>query len=148
MSTYMNFFIRNHDNFIPIGTYNRATSMYELINTYASIPWEGITNITYTSLGDWMRAADEEIDSITNELNRINKMFELANTYTLEEAYEYAGYMNECEAKIEALKGLKANFCFMENILDDYTYSDDEYNIENILYVGIEVSNPTVEDIV
>lgn len=148
MSAYVNFFIRNNDNFIPLGSYHKNSDFYTIISDRVNIPWENITNITYDTLIDWNLSADHTISYFEKAINRVEKMFELSNSFTLDDAYEYAGSIEDYEESIEDIKGLKSIFDFMRNILDEYKYCNDNYNVDEILYVGMEIGNPTVDDII
>lgn len=146
MSAYIYFFIRKDKDFIPLVSYSRNSDIYNIISSARNIPWEHIDNITYDVLHDWIAVADYEINRMKNGIKRIEKMFELSNSHTLEDAYEYAGTIEEYNEHIERIKGIKVIFDFMKDILDEYEYEED-LDVSNILYFGMEISNPTVDDI-
>lgn len=97
---------------------------------------------------DWIVEADSEINRTESEIKKIEKMFELSNSYTLSDAYGYASTIEEYNELIERIKGVKAIFDFMKDILDEYKYGyEEDLDVSNILYFGMEISNPTVDDI-
>lgn len=147
MSAYINFFIRKDKDFIPLGSYSRNSYIYSILSDAMSIPWENITKITYNTLNIWTTTADYEINRMEKEIRKTEKMFELSNSHTLEEAYEYAGAIEEYKENIEEIKSIKAIFGFMKNILNKYEY-EENVNVSNILYFGMEISNPTIDDII
>lgn len=147
MSAYIYFFIRKDKNFIPLVSYSRNSDIYNIISKTTYIPWEHINNITYDVLHDWIVAADDEINRTKSEIKKIEKMFELSNSYTLGDAYGYASTIEEYNELIERIKGIKVIFDFMKDILDEYEYKEDS-NVSDILYFGMEISNPTTEDII
>ena len=147
MSAYINFFIRKDKDFIPLVSYSRNSDIYNIISRATHIPWGHIHSITYDILNDWIVAADDEINRTENEIKKIEKMFELSNSYTLEDAYGYASTIEKCNELIEMIKGVKVIFDFMKDILDEYEYKEG-LNISDILYFGMEISNPTVDDII
>ena len=147
MSAYIYFFIRKDKDFIPLVCYSRNSDIYNIISKTTYIPWEHINNITYDVLHDWIVAADDEINRTKSEIKKIEKMFELSNSYTLGDAYGYASTIEEYNELIERIKGIKVIFDFMKDILDEYEYKEDS-NVSDILYFGMEISNPTTEDII
>lgn len=147
MSAYIYFFIRKDKDFIPLVSYSRNSDIYNIISKTTYIPWEHINNITYDVLHDWIVAADDEINRTKSEIKKIEKMFELSNSYTLGDAYGYASTIEEYNELIERIKGIKVIFDFMKDILDEYEYKEDS-NVSDILYFGMEISNPTAEDII
>ena len=147
MSAYINFFIRKDEDFIPLVSYSRNSDMYNIISRTTYMPWEHISNITYDILHDWIVAADDEINRTKSEIKKIEKMFELSNSYTLGDAYGYASTIEEYNELIERIKGIKVIFDFMKDILDEYEYEVDS-NVSDILYFGMEISNPTTDDII
>ena len=147
MSAYVNFFIRKDKDFIPLVSYSRNSDIYNIISSARNIPWEHISNITYDILHDWIVAADDEINRTKSEIKKIEKMFELSNSYTLGDAYGYASTIEEYNELIERIKGIKVIFDFMKDILEEYEYEEDS-NASDILYFGMEISNPTVDDII
>lgn len=149
MSAYINFFIRKDKDFIPLVSYSRNSDIYNIISSARNIPWEHINNITYDVLHDWIAVADYEINRTKSEIKKIEKMFELSNSYTLSDAYGYASTIEEYNELIERIKGVKAIFDFMKDILDEYEYGyEEDLDVSNILYFGMEISNPTVDDII
>ena len=147
MSAYINFFIRKDKDFIPLVSYSRNSDIYNIISSARNIPWGHIDNITYDVLHDWIAVADYEINRTKNEIKKIEKMFELSNSYTLSDAYGYVSTIEEYNELIERIKGIKVIFDFMKDILDEYKYKEDS-NVSDILYFGMEISNPTAEDII
>lgn len=147
MSAYINFFIRKDKDFIPLVSYSRNSDIYNIISKATYLPWGHINNITYDVLHDWIVAADDEINHTESEIKKIEKMFELSNSYTLSDAYGYASTIEEYNELIERIKDVKAIFGFMKDILDEYEY-EVYLDVSNILYFGMEISNPTVDDII
>lgn len=147
MSAYIYFFIRKDKDFIPLVSYSRNSDMYNIISRTTYMPWERISNITYNVLHDWIVTADDEINRTKSEIKKIEKMFELSNSYTLGDAYGYANTIEEYNELIERIKSIKVIFDFMKDILDEYEYKED-LDVSSILYFGMEISNPTVDDII
>ena len=146
MSAYINFFIRKDKDFIPLVSYSRNSDIYNIISRATYILCGHINNITYDVLHDWIAVADYEINRTKNGIKRIEKMFELSNSYTLSDAYGYASTIEEYNELIERIKGIKVIFDFMKDILEEYEYKED-LDVSDILYFGMEISNPTVDDI-
>lgn len=139
MSQYLCFFARHDKEFVPIADYSRSTKVYDEV----SAPYEKIRAIDETELkaiAERLRAgkifAKTQIESINRRLELISN----ANN-SLEEKLDAINseleIIEEYENDIQTLDRYAIELDFIANM----TY-------DNEIFVGIEIGNPTEEDIV
>lgn len=139
MSQYLCFFARHDKEFVPIVDYSRSTKVYDEVNA----PYEKIRAIDETELkaiAERLRAgkifAKTQIESINRRLELISN----ANN-SLEEKLDAINseleIIEEYENDIQTLDRYAIELDFIANM----TY-------DNEIFVGIEIGNPTEEDIV
>ena len=154
MSTHVNFFIHRGNDFIPIGgDYSRNSIIYELVSSYAG--YEKIKPLTVESIQDLRARArnrkEEARKTIDHVKERIKNMRNLAETWdeALEYLEDYETAILEYEEEIKEARYVQHFFSFLEDIIDTVRYdSKSKYNYNEYIYVGIEIGEPTVEDIV
>lgn len=151
MSAYIQFFIRHENIFLPIGTFSRGNYIYQLFNDFA--PWEKIRPITISDLERIRNEMVLDIEKAKDQLKEIKERRALVATFN-----------NSVEDKLEALmgydeyeQGVKDDLAMAEytrgylntlsDILDDIQF-DERYDSDTYIYVGVEVGNPTIDDIV
>ena len=153
MSTYINFFIRRGDNFIPLGDYSRNSIIYRIANSYAM--WEKVSPLSKAGIEQMITEAERQQrayqESIAETKTRIAQLKDLSCTWN--EALEYLdGYeeaIQEYEQDIKEARYAKHFFGFLIDIIETVQYADKkEYDYNNYIYVGIEIGHPTVKDIV
>ena len=160
MSEYMNFYIRGGDNFYPIGTYCRSSVIYEMFNSAGYNDWEKIRPITEKGLKRVFDATKYNIENWERAIESHKKKIELIRTlpdYSLDEKLkkieEYQEDNEEVEETIDALETCQRFAGFIRTIIEDgesTKYYDDIDTIDpnHYVYVGIEIGNPKVGDIV
>ena len=85
MSQYMHFFVRKGDNFLPIGTYSRNTTLYEALSL--SAPYEAIRPLTMEKINEVISTLiDEEkhAEDTISSLEAKNKLIATFNNSTEE----------------------------------------------------------------
>lgn len=155
MSMYMTFFLRGNDKFYPIGTYNRASAIYQMFDNNGIAPWEKISPITYDNLAYIKGYIKENIDGFKRKIDDYEYKIEAVKrtNNSLEEKMEFIDeYMNmidDYKDRVEELQHSKSFSSFIEDIMDEYkyTYEEKAKNPEEYVYVGIEIGCPTEEDI-
>lgn len=153
MSTYINFFIRRGDNFIPLGDYSRNSIIYRIANSYAM--WEKVSSLSKAGIEQMIIEAERQQRAYQESITKIKaKMAQLKDlSCTWNEALEYLdGYeeaIQEYEQDIKEARYAKYFFGFLIDIIETVQYADKkEYDYNNYIYVGIEIGHPTVKDIV
>ena len=149
MSAYKYFFIKSNTNeFIPIGEFSRNTEVYR----YCSAPYEKIKPLTNDSLKQivcdiesGMKFVKRGIQADKNKQELVVKMNNSINE-KMEMLHEIDSSIDENINHLEELKLAINYFTFLINIVDCIKF-DDNYDINNYIYVGEEIPEPTVDDI-
>ena len=153
MSTYIDFFIRRGDEFIPISDYSRNSIIYKIANSYAM--WEKVSPLSKAGIEQMINEAERQQrayqESIAETKTRIAQLKDLSCTWNeaLEYLDEYENAIQEYEQDIKEARYAKHFFGFLIDIIETVQYADKkEYDYNNYIYVGIEIGHPTVKDIV
>lgn len=139
MSQYLCFFARHDKEFVPIADYSRSTKVYDEV----SAPYEKIRAIDETELkaiAERLRAGKIFAKTQIEGINRRLELISNANN-SLEEKLDAINseleIIEEYENDIQTLDRYAIELNFIANM----TY-------DNEIFVGIEIGNPTEEDIV
>lgn len=153
MSTYIDFFIRRGDEFIPISDYSRNSIIYKIANSYAM--WEKVSPLSKAGIEQMITEAERQQrayqESIAETKTRIAQLKDLSCTWNeaLEYLDDYEEAIQEYEQDIKEARYAKHFFGFLIDIIETVQYADKkEYDYNNYIYVGIEIGHPTVKDIV
>ena len=149
MSACKYFFIKSNTNeFLPIGEFNRGTEVYR----YCRAPYEKIKPLTNDSLNQivcdiesGMEFVKRGIQADKNKQELVVKMNNSINE-KMEMLHEIDSSIDENINHLEELKLAINYFTFLINIVDCIKF-DDNYDINNYIYVGEEIPEPTVDDI-
>ena len=140
MSQYVNFFLRRGDEFIPLKDYSRSSPIYSVMNA----PYEKIREYSYSDLESKIlrlkEMKEENAAMITQIWERINSAYHLNNS--VEEKMEY---VNDYYSQISDLEDDNKNLdrCMIElDFIADLIYMDCT------IYAGVEIGEPTLDDIV
>ena len=152
MSQYMNFFIKVYDEFYKIDKFSRNHTTYQELDKYCHIPYVKITAVTIDMLQDAIVGIEEDkednlktLENIKNEINLIASMNNSINE-KLDAIYHSRQSLKEYEDSLENYD-YAISFCrFLGHIIENFC--DDIEDPVKGLYVGIEISNPTINDIV
>ena len=151
MSAYIQFFIRNNDVFMPIGIYSRNNTIYQYFDEYT--PWGKIKLVTRELLRKVRDNINEDLAATQKRYDYAKERKEWIATLnnSLEEKMEYIEsveeLLSECCETIEQLTYTKHYLNFLDDVIESVEY-EEHIDHKNYLYVGIEVGNPTVDDIV
>ena len=154
MSSYLNFYARANNIFIPLGSYSRSSQMYQEINN--SVPYEKIRAIKSQDLKDYINDLKESecrIQKMKQEdEQRIQLIMSAANS-SLQEKMEYveeiqANFM-EMDALIEEYVSAINTLQVYLDMIDQFRYSSMYFdnNYEHYIYAGVE-ANGDMESIV
>ena len=157
MSMYMNFFLRGKDRFYPITTYSRSAMVYSVFSrTFGSGRlWEKVAPITEDKLNLMLREISDDIRKNQDVIKSYEKYIDIIKTMSnsAEEKMELInnclGMIEEYEEEIRDLRYTRTFITFLNDMIDEVRWSDEEdgFNPDEYIYVGIEISNPTEEDI-
>lgn len=151
MSSYLHFFLRDNDKFLPIGTYGRGSELYQAFNDavpYAKIA--PITNAVLDSIKDDLRSS---IEGSRAEERRIEDRIQLISSFNnsveekIEALYNLDDYLVEAREDVEAKNLAMAFISFLYDILDEALYGCEGIDPEAYIYAGIECGDPKIEDI-
>lgn len=156
MSAYMCFFLRGKDDhFYPLGSYGRSTAIYEIFDEARYSNWESISAITFKDIEvirkenfsnaiGWKKLIKETENKI-----ELIKSIEAPLDEKVDVIDRYSAELNGFKDKVDELAEV-SSFCdFLETILEDIKYGDyEDIDVNNYIYVGIEIGHPTVEDII
>ena len=151
MSAYIQFFVRNENAFMPISIYSRSNTIYQYFDKYT--PWEKIKPITRPLLKKIRDDVNEDILSYQKRYDRAKEMKEYVATMNnsmdekMEQIENIEEVLNVCLKGIEKAEYVKNYLNFLDDIIEAVEY-EEHIDHKNYLYVGIEVGNPTVDDIV
>ena len=91
MSSYINFFIRSEDKFLPLGDFSRSSEIYQRLHN--DVPYEKLRALTYNEL-------DSIEDDIIEDKRVLNDKIATYKT----EIDLIATFNNSAEEKMEAIK--------------------------------------------
>ena len=149
MSAYKYFFIKSNINeFIPIGEFSRNTEVYR----YCSAPYEKIKPLTIDNLNQIICDIEQGIECVKRGIQADKDERELVIKMNnsldekMETLREIGRSIEENTNYLDDLKWACNYFAFLINIID-YAKFNNNYDINNYIYVGEEISEPTVDDI-
>ena len=149
MSAYKYFFIKSNTNeFIPIGEFSRNTEVYR----YCRAPYEKIKPLTIDNLNQIICDIEQGIECVKRGIQADKDERELVVKMNnsidekMETLREIGRSINENTNYLDDLKWACNYFTFLINIVDCIKF-DDNYDINNYIYVGEEIPEPTVDDI-
>ena len=151
MSAYIQFFIRNDETFMPIGVHCRGSHVYKYFDEYT--PWEKIKVVTRPLLNKIRDDVNDDILYFQKRSDRAKEMKEYVAgmNNSMDEKMEWVenieATLGDCCEEIEQENYVKQFLNFLNDIIESVEY-EDNIDHKNYLYVGIEVGNPTVDDIV
>lgn len=149
MSAYKYFFIKSNNNeFIQIGEFCRNTEVYR----YCSAPYEKVKPLTIDNLNQIICDIEQGIECVKRGIQADKDERELVVKMNnsldekMETLREIERSINENTNYLDDLKWACNYFAFLINIID-YAKFNNNYDIDNYIYVGEEIPEPTVDDI-
>ncbi len=149
MSAYKYFFIKSsNDEFIPIGEFSRNTEVYR----YCAAPYEKIKPLTIDNLNQIIDDVEQGIECVKRGIQMEKDKQELIVKMTnpisekMEELFETMRSIDENTLYLDELTWAGNYFSFLVNIIE-YAKFNNNYDINNYIYVGEEIPTPTLSDI-
>lgn len=153
MSSYIHFYLRVGDNFVPLGSFSRSSRIYRMFQSVA--PYEQIAAFTAAQVSEIQKEAGLALKQINDSLTGYKKMKQdiMAANNSLEEKMEYiSSYIDSCVADaLEDKEELEYAVHYLSFILEaiwETEFNNNGFDGKNFFYAGIEISNPTIKDIV
>lgn len=147
MSSYIHFFLRSEDKFIPLGTWSRNSKFYD---AFSGLPFEHISLLTLENLEaveSVMRKGIEDAEGAVichqESIDRISK-FENSVSEKEEAIYDYIQSIVYEKQEIKEYETVIWFIFLLKNIISEQ--QNRGYN-EDCIYAGVECYEPTVEDI-
>lgn len=144
MSQYLNIHLRDEDGkFHYLTSYSRSTPFYQA----AHAPYEKVREYTYN---DFMEI-EQEIEDMASHCDlairdrREALDFLKGCARPMDEVMEQ---FHDCQTSISELEYEKQDYLIWKNIVHAYAYIADDIESDCAIYMGIEISEPTEDDIV
>ena len=157
MSQYTSFFIRHNDAFLPMVTYSRSHKVAEAFNHIA--PWEKIAPLTAADIRGVRASLTSDVEAYAKAIARARDEIEFLRTTNmapddlLEQYRSNIEYINDLTEEKTACESAIIFTHFLGDIIDEaaseHKWGENPLGIDEntYIYVGIEVGNPTLEDI-
>ena len=142
MSEYVEFFVKNGENYSPIGTFCRSNAIFEVARDNG-VPYEGLRNVDAELIGR-MRA------DLERKVRYARKNIRVKNDYLTflqgaempaeDKVMEYNDTRNEIEELEDEITHLNycSHFCmFLDDVIESAAAYDFDSN--SYMWVGIEV---------
>lgn len=157
MSSYIHFYLRDGDRFLPIKTASRSSEYYNYFEPYA--PYGKVAPLRRPQV-DYVRAdIVRDIEDLRSQQAEVEQELSLIPSFNNDlsekiEAIRHAqDCLSDCAENLASLEQVKQFSIFLEDILDEAAeshYAEDErfhINPDEYIYVGIECGYPTTADI-
>lgn len=157
MSSYINFFIRSEDKFLPLSDFSRSSEIYQRLHN--NVPYEKLRALTYNELDSIEDAIIEDKRKYTDLISGYKKEIELITTFNnsaeekLEAINSTESMIKDIEESISELNFAQGWFNSLCRILDSARDYIDENNnplvdADKYIYAGVETPCvPTLEDV-
>lgn len=152
MSSYVNFYLRRGECFIPIGSWSRDTYVYRYVSPYTGT-FEKVSALSSQNIEIILESLLEEkkvLKKQKKEEQEKYKMFLNTNLSAKEIETIYENFQENMDVIKEEIKYLKRDINYMYfllTIVDDLKYSEI-LDSNKLIYVGIESpENIQAEDI-
>lgn len=149
MSTYVDFFVRHGDDFIPLGDFGRNSIIYHTMKDCTNVPWEKIIPLTSDDLQAAQTHAHKHNTDALDYINTLKSRIEEVKSFNnsveekLEQIEMYRGEIEEWRQEAEEARYAENYFYFLADLIE----SAHDIDANKYIYAGIEIGQPTVEDI-
>ena len=141
MSQYLSIFLKSDGKFIPIGDYSRSTYLYDEFNA----PYGKICEYKADELREVGARLERRANDIKEYIQKLEDLIALIPSFQGHEMEEKISaildYKSQIEEEKEELKTLyfQSSVCyFLASVAEDYVP----------VYVGVEIADPTDQDII
>lgn len=150
MSTYVDFFVRHGDDFIPLGDFSRNSIVYQTMKDCTNVPWEKIIPLTLDNLHATQTYAHKRsidargyIETLKDRIEEV-KGFNNSVEEKLEQIETYRDEIAEWHQEAEEARYAENYFYFLADLIEA---AHDDIDANKYIYAGIEIGRPTIEDI-
>ena len=152
MSQYMSFFIRrDSDNFVPLFTFSRSSALYQQFDY--TVPYEKVRALSYSELEKYLGKCESYIVKLKDSIRKANEKKTLIASFNnpvdekVEALNEVEYDIREAEDSIREVERAYYSILALIDIVDEIAYNP-AYDKDKYIYAGIEVCDPTSEDVV
>lgn len=145
MSVYIEFYLKRKDDekFTCIGAFSLSDDLYQALNCY--VPYENITRFTDNIYSYGKENLQNRIDDYKRTIKGYKRKYKiLAKCGNCEEFVKYVenseGWIKEAKEELKRVKWALKRLEFIKEL--------EEFDDNTEIYVGVEVGNPTIDDIV
>ena len=156
MSSYVNFYLRMNETFIPITDYSRNSTIYQFVAHGA--PYGKIKPVTLDMIEDYISNAVDRINEIEESINKEKSTISIimdAKGNSLEEKVDYLEEINNLIEDYEHEKEyVRKAICFfgvLEDMIENRRFCSERFedfknDFNHYIYVG-EESDGSIESI-
>lgn len=142
MSEYVEFFVKNGENYSPIGTFCRSNAIFEVARDNG-VPYEGLRNVDSELIGRMRADLEQKVRNARKNIRVKNDYLTFlqgAEMSAEDKAQEYSDTRDEIEEFEDEISNLNycVNFClFLDDVIESAAAYDFDSN--SYIWVGIEV---------
>ena len=156
MSQYLHFYIKNGENFLPIGTWNRSSRVYDI---FRGAPYEKVRALKNSDLANARERVKEDLGYAVGAEKRAKDEIEFLRSCAmdtdklLERYHDLVEYLDELRENREEGERVLQLINFFQDIIDEAAdaekWSDNPLNLhaDSYLFYGIECYQPTIKDL-
>lgn len=146
MSSYLNFFVRSKNgDFIKITSYSRNHYIYDAYGA----PYEKIALVTLEHLQAAMDDLNNRKEMLEENIELAEEMIKYICSFPVESSTTLESKMNAINEQKELINEYKDDIKQVELARFHLSFLYDAIDLEECkIYAGVEISNPTEEDIV
>lgn len=152
MSTYIHFFVRSpHDDFVEIGEFSRNGKIYSVCGGDA--PYEAIAALNVNQIHEYCERMECNIRICKDHIKQYRERMNVIASFNdpiddkLEAITMLQSDCDEEQEEIEECYGAVGFLRTLLHIMEANRYSDVPINLDELIYYGVEISDPTVNDI-
>ena len=152
MSTYIHFYVRSpHDDFVEIGEFSRNNKIYSVCGEDA--PYEAIAALNVNQIQEYCGRMDCNIQLCKDHIKQYRERMTAIASFNdpIDDKLEAISMLqSDCDEEQEEIEEYYGAVGFLRtllNIIEANNYSDSPINIDELIYYGVEISDPTVKDI-
>lgn len=157
MSCYTSVFLRKRNEFIELSCTSRNSEISQAFENI-SVPFERIRAISKEEINDLIDKTYKEVKSYEEMIAAARNKIEMIKNFnnSAEEKItainDELDYISELEEELGWKRHAHSFMCILNNTYETAQYTSDDYetsgvDVHNFIYVGMEISNPTIEDI-
>lgn len=158
MSSYMYFFVRKNENFLPLVCYSRSNAIYEAFSDFA--PYEKVRPLTSGFVSDVLNEQSEDLSELKKHLKDYHDELTLIASFNnsvedkMQAIYDARGSIEETEEIIEECEYAIAFCRFLLDILDEADgtkyYEDENLHLDpaHYLYYGVECGDNITSEMI